>query len=170
MFCSETDQMNNLVDRLDRLRTIASVWISVSKLKSFTDQELVAFVKDVTHMRRPEADLLFAELYFHRSQRRMVDAEVEKFAKALADGNEIVERLLAWSMRYNGNRLPDSPELRDGVWLWRVGHNSSHEFYAGTADGKRYRYSVGEGLDEELTPVISPVTEVAEFSGYYGHY
>ncbi len=81
----------------------------------------------------------------------------------------------------------DEPKVIDGVRFWRVGHNASHEFYAGTdGSGKRFQYSVGEScrididgnplvFDEDGFPTV-PIgidryfKEVADFHGYYGHF
>ena len=130
-----------------------------------------------------------------KKHRRSAEAESEGRARQLeqvaqrhAKGDPIVAEILLWHLHYNwgkGNkpRQPyiDSPSVINGVKFWRVGHNASHEFYLGTdGNGKRFRYSVGESctvdmdgepLTEDGTPGVDMhFKEVADFSGYYGHF
>ena len=106
----------------------------------------------------------------------------------------VLAEVLLWHLHYNRGkgRNPrisriSEPHVVNGVKFWCVGHNASHEFYAGTdGSGKRFRYSVGEScrVDIEGNPLVfdengfSPVPvgvdrdfeEVAKFHGYYGHF
>lgn len=120
---------------------------------------------------------------------------LSQVARERSDGDPVVKEILLMNLCYNwgkGNspRTPwiDKPCVIDGVKFWRVGHNASHEFYAGTdGSGKRFRHSVGESatVDEEGNPLewddesgwfkVPPgidesVSEVVNFCGYYGHF
>ena len=121
-------------------------------------------------------------------------AQLQQVARENSGGDPVVEEILLMNLSYNWGkginpRTPqiDEPSVVAGVKFWRVGHNASHEFYAGTnGSGKRFRRSVGENLtldwegkplviDETGFPTESPglddrVAEVAEFNGYIGHY
>lgn len=120
--------------------------------------------------------------------------QLEKVARENSDGDPVLEEVLLMHLRYNKGkgRNPhiswiDKPHVINGVRFWRIGHNASHEFYAGTdGSGKRFRYSVGESctVDIEGNPLVfdeqgflkvptgldRSFKEVADFYGYYGHF
>jgi hypothetical protein len=104
----------------------------------------------------------------------MKKRSAEEVSAELAKDDAILAEVLMWHMRHSGVAEPDKPHEVDGIPFYCVGHNASHEFYAGTKDGKRYRYSVGESCEVEEfdLPKIdrSPVTEVPDWGGYYGHF
>lgn len=168
--------IENLVYRLNEIMNIVVVWLSVKRIKSFTDDELVKFAKHVIICRsEPDITTLIADLRFHNAGRLMTKLEMEDLAKRWAKGDMIVEGLLLWNMHFNGDRTPCAPELHEGVYFWMVGMNASHQFFAGTdGNGKCYRYSAGESceVDEYGTPKIdvSDVQEVADWRSYYGHF
>ena len=119
---------------------------------------------------------------------------LEQVARDNSGDDPVLAEVLLMHLHYNwgkGNnpRTPwiDEPHVVNGVKFWRVGHNASHEFYAGTdGSGKRFRYSVGESctIDIDGNPLVFyeegfstvPIgidrhfEEVAEFHGYYGHF
>lgn len=81
----------------------------------------------------------------------------------------------------------DESHVVNGVKFWRVGHNASHEFYAGTdGNGRKFRYSIGEsvtvdmdgnplvisddGWPTELPGYDQHFEEVSDWSGYHGHF
>lgn len=78
--------------------------------------------------------------------------------------NKHHELIIEWNKRYNGDGKADEPLIHDGIEFWRVGHNASHEFYAGIKGEKMYRYSFGEDDEEPY------VTEITDLSGYWGHF
>jgi hypothetical protein len=111
-------------------------------------------------------------------KRREAMQLLERTARKQAAGDSVLEEVLLAHLRYTyrpNDHKPhvDEPKVVGEVKLWCVGCNASHEFYIGTdGKGRRFNYSVGEGeLDEDGLPelVESPVHEVAEFGGYYGH-
>jgi len=130
-----------------------------------------------------------------RSEEEILD-QLQQVARENSNGDPIMEEVLFLHLLYNWGkgRNPWTPRIAeahvdvvDGVKFWRVGHNASHEFYAGTdGSGRRFRYSIGEScrvdmdgnpivFDEEGFPVVLPgfdrsVEEVANFHGYYGHH
>lgn len=121
--------------------------------------------------------------------------KLEKIARENSGGDPIVAEILLWNLQYNYGKghdgstpYMDKPRVVDGVKFWRVGHNASHEFYAGTdGKGNRFSRSVGEsvtidldgnplewddrrlwwktepGVDIEVRPVV-------DWSGYWGHF
>ena len=95
----------------------------------------------------------------------------------LAQGDAILAEILGWHMEYNRGRISELT-IKEGVTLYQVGRNASHDFYAGVKNGQRYHYSYAEGA-----PIVDPETgeergykmdeslrEVEDFEGYYGHY
>lgn len=167
--------IKNLASTLKAETSIVCMWLSICKIKSFTDDELVRFAKHVTFGFEPDGQILIAKLRFHHSGQRMTESEMKDLAKQLANGDAILEEVLLWNMAFYGGRAPDAPTKRKGIWFWMVGMNASHQFFAGTdGNGKCYRYSAGEGceVDENGTPKInvSDVQEVADWRGYYGHF
>jgi hypothetical protein len=85
-------------------------------------------------------------------------------------------RIKAIAKRYLGDgRSEPLISLINGVTYYKVGHNSSHEFFLGTdAEGNIFRRSYGENGWDEETGVISyseTVTQIAslEEAGYMGH-
>ena len=113
---------------------------------------------------------------------------LEKTAREKSGGDPVLAEVLLMHLHYNwgkGNNPRktriDEPHIVNGVKFWRVGHNASHEFYSGTdGNGKRFHYSVGESctvdmdgepLTEDGIPGIDRYfKEVADFSGYLGHF
>jgi hypothetical protein len=119
---------------------------------------------------------------------------LKKVARDRSNGDPVLEEVLLMHLHYNWGKghnplTPriDEPHIINGVKFWRVGHNSSHEFYVGTdGNGKRFHYSVGESVtvdlegnplvfDEEGYPVVPQgmdeyFKEVSVFNGYYGHF
>lgn len=88
----------------------------------------------------------------------------------LAQGDQDLQEILEWHMEYSNG--PINPFEEDGITFYQVGRNSSHEFYAGIKDGKKYRLTVGEsGLEDEDGEVLfeSKISEVDEWD-YMGHY
>ena len=103
----------------------------------------------------------------------------------------IVIEIQKFNCVFLDSKEPEPPTVVDGIQFWRVGWNASHEFYAGTKDGKRYRMALGEGdfddLDaipeglsvEELRQKMDEcmltihrrnIDEVPNWSGYWGHH
>lgn len=78
------------------------------------------------------------------------------------------EEIIPWNIKFNGGESPDEPFIVDGIRFWIVGRNASHEFCAGTKDGKRYSLTVGEGRVEG--EYYRRLEEVEDFTGYYGHF
>ena len=119
---------------------------------------------------------------------------LEQVARDNSGDDSVLAEVLLRHLCYNwgkgrNSRTPrvDEPDIVNGVKFWRVGHNASHEFYAGTdGSGKRFSYSIGESctvdiegnplvLDEEGFPVVPSgfdehFQEVVDFYGYYGHF
>ncbi len=99
---------------------------------------------------------------------------IEETLRKKAGNDPVLEEVLRAHLRYNRGAI-DAPTVVDNVKFWCVGHNASHEFYMGTdGTGRRFRRSVGESATEMEDGVpkldVSPVEEVPNFHGYYGHY
>jgi hypothetical protein len=76
----------------------------------------------------------------------------------------------AIAKRYLGDGRSES--LINGVTYYKVGHNSSHEFFLGTdAEGNIFRRSYGEVGWWWDIPYTETVTQIAslEEAGYMGH-
>lgn len=153
---------------LENVTRVVCMWISICQIKSFTDSELVRFAKSVSYGFKPDCEILIASLRFHHSGRRLTEPEMMDLAKRLAKGDTVLEEILLWNMTFNGGRAPNAPTKRKGIHFWMVGQNASHQFEAGVKDGKRYRYSFGEG--DDFRKVGAYIKEVPDWSGYYGHF
>ena len=119
---------------------------------------------------------------------------LETMADQKSNGDPVLAEVLLMHLHYNWGKGSNPRKVRineayvvNGVQFWCVGHNASHEFYAGTdGSGKRFRYSVGEScrLDMDGNPIVLDETglpkvpagldrdfkEVPDFRGYYGHF
>lgn len=119
---------------------------------------------------------------------------LRQVARDNSGDDPVLAEVLLWHLHYNWGkgRNPRTPRINEshvvnGVKFWRVGHNASHEFYAGTdGSGKRFCYSIGESctvdiegnplvLDEDGFPAVplgidTYFEEVADFGGYFGHF
>jgi len=103
--------------------------------------------------------------------------------------SDVRQLICDWNRQYNGGADTDEPRIRDDIEFWRVGHNASHEFYAGVrADGRVFTYSVGEEYADEPSEefdspvydqeeiiewsgvISSPIREIEDFRGYFGHF
>lgn len=129
-----------------------------------------------------------------QSAEEKILGRLEQVARDNSGDDPVLAEVLLWHLHYNWGkgrnpRTPwiDEPHIVNGVKFWRVGHNASHEFYAGTdGSGKRFHYSVGESctvdiegnplvFDEDGFPAV-PLgidryfKEVTDFHGYYGHF
>lgn len=111
------------------------------------------------------------------------DRRLEKVAKRESKGNPLLEEVLLKHLRYEWGKgiESDAPQIDpptevDGVKFWRVGHNASHEFYAGIdGNGKRFVRAIGEGVcenEDDIPELEESITEVtgSEGWGYVGHF
>jgi|SRR3989344_4695284 len=158
----------SLARSLEKVGEVVLAWIAVSKIKSFTDGELIRFSRSVMFCDEKMEQTLLGHLRFHHSQRRMGEVEMVELAKLLANGDVILEEVLLWNMHFYGGRAPSAPTKRKGIYFWMVGRNASHQFEAGMKNGKRYRYSFGEG--DDFRKVGAYIKEVPDWAGYYGHF
>lgn len=85
---------------------------------------------------------------------------VEQQIKSAAVGDPFMEKILIRAANcqlfrdasaHQVARFPRSTE-HDGVTLFLVGSNASHEFYLGKKDGKYYRASLGEEFPDDEGP------------------
>lgn len=85
----------------------------------------------------------------------------------IGEATQFVRR---WNREYrrHGRFIKDyrRPMVVDGITFRQVGHNASHDFYAGLGkDGKCYKGA----FSYEDNPQMK-IIEVENFSGYFGHY
>lgn len=122
---------------------------------------------------------------FLREQKRRKNRETKKerreeqikkncraqLIETLSGTCEIKKAILRMHMDYNRGRSIDKPTIIDDIEFYRVGHNASHEFYAGVKEGQRYVYTTGEeGYSEEDGPIYEENIYPVEQWGYLGHY
>ena len=98
-------------------------------------------------------------------------------AKTLAEqlhaGNPQAVEMFKAHLDFNDGDVDSDPLEYNGVVFYQVGRNASHQFFFGMKDGQAYRYSCGEGWEDEetgkweLEELFDPVDD---FSGYCGHY
>src|SRR3989339_405386 len=80
------------------------------------------------------------------------------YAKEMANGDLVLEEVLIGHMDFNNGHI-SKPEVQEGINFYQLGRNASHDFYAGTKDGKKYVYTFGEiSWDEK--------TDRSEFGGH----
>jgi len=96
----------------------------------------------------------------------------DKYAVELAKGDEVLVLVYRYALEYGNGQIED-PMERDGVTLYKVGRNASHDFYLGSKDGKLYKAAMcGEWNEkEEYIEDWSDPREVESLQGeYLGHY
>lgn len=92
-------------------------------------------------------------------------------AKELAKGDPDMKVILEWHMAFEDGPISE-PIIKDGITFYKVGRNASHDFYAGTKDGKKYAYSVyKEWVGESDTPILHEnIREIEDWGReYMGH-
>lgn len=99
----------------------------------------------------------------------------DALAETLSSGDSLLRQVLRIHIEYNGGQVSSYPFVKEGIRLYRVGRNASHEFYLGVKDGKMYRYSFGEEsydcVSGETSYAGDGPTEVdPERIGYIGHF
>ena len=107
------------------------------------------------------------------SKKRLVkpefNKEIEKQVKLLSDGDDILREIICFHLSYR--KCIDSV-VHDGIVFYRVGHNSTHEYYLGRKNGETWKYVVGESLREDKwgIPLVEyRMAQVTDF-GYCGHF
>jgi hypothetical protein len=92
-------------------------------------------------------------------------------AKELSNGDRFLEKILFWNMDYIDGPVSE-PVIREGISFYKVGHNATYNFYAGTKDGKKYAFTEGEGdYDEESGKLETEESfKQVEDWNYMGHY
>jgi len=119
-----------------------------------------------------DQDLIRQAIAMAESDRK-IEAARDRAASKLAKGTALLQTVIRWHMEYTGGKVSD-PYVVDDVEFFQVGRNSSHSFYIGTSDGKRFVLACGEdGWDEELDqPTFSEsVREVESWRQcYLGHF
>lgn len=102
------------------------------------------------------------------------DQEIDKARQQVAEllsAKVELQQILRWHMEYTRGGI--RPTEKDGIVFYQVGHNASHEFYAGYKDGQLYEYTCGESWEPEDNPNLPGISEyvrpVEEF-GYMGHF
>jgi hypothetical protein len=104
---------------------------------------------------------------------RIADARFQ-IAKDYAEGDPVLEEILKIHLEFTSGNI--EPIAHGGILFFQVGRNASHEFYAGTRDGKRYVLAGGEKseYDENGDTISSEhqysLREVGENWGYIGHF
>ena len=87
------------------------------------------------------------------------------------------EYVMQFAAEYAGSQVCKPDEVIDGIELFIVGHNASHQFYLGVDDkDNAWRMSAGESGwdDEENMPIYSQhmmcIGSDIMNVGYIGHY
>lgn len=94
------------------------------------------------------------------------NARAEK-AEAMSGGDPLLAEVIRSNIDYNNGEV-GQPMVVNGIDFYQVSRNSSHEFFMGVMDGKRYTYSFAPDEDSDGA---GRVREVDDFeSGYHGHY
>lgn len=96
----------------------------------------------------------------------------DAYAAELAHGDSVLCGIIRLHMEYVGGRVCAHEE--EGVTLYRVGHNSSHDFSVGVKGGRQFIWAFGDvEWDEENDRGISrgELREVADWTTrYVGHF
>ena len=81
------------------------------------------------------------------AQLDMADDEVNNLAskrdfiaKQRSNGDSLLERIILLCMYYRDSE-DVSPRIHEGIEFYKVGHNSTHDFYAGRSEGRTYKLS-----------------------------
>jgi hypothetical protein len=94
----------------------------------------------------------------------------EFVAKAIALDDSILFDIISAHLGYMGSKLPITI-VKNGIELYCVGRNASHEFYLGRKNGETWKYVVGESVeeDEDGYPKVECRMTKIEDIGYCGH-
>ncbi len=82
----------------------------------------------------------------------------------------IRQEIIDWHSSYQqANGLtPTQPITCDGIEFWCVGHNSTHIFFVGTRDNRRFCF---DSRLEDVGWIGSEIKEIEAFDdGYFGHF
>ncbi|MDF1497366.1 MAG: hypothetical protein P1P90_04885 [Patescibacteria group bacterium] len=93
------------------------------------------------------------------------------YTRELAEGDEVLAYILRCALDYGRGQIED-PEVQDGITLYKVGRNASHEFFLGFKDGKLYKAAFCPDVDEngKLYEGWSGPKEIDGLMGLYlGH-
>ena len=93
------------------------------------------------------------------------------FAQQAGGKNEILSFILRSHMAFNDG-APEDPVIRNEISFYKVGRNSTHTFYMGTKDGKRYRLSMYFDYynEEKKSFLREEMQEIPNWDGYWGHH
>lgn len=91
-------------------------------------------------------------------------------AKQYAEGDVALEEILKVHLDFTSGRI--YPVSHAGILFFQVGENSTHEFYAGTRDGKMYSLSYDESEEDGQHDGSYHLSELepGKGLGYVGHF
>ncbi|MBN2096741.1 hypothetical protein JW752_05120 [Candidatus Peregrinibacteria bacterium] len=140
--------------------------------REITDPNIIAQVFDtdnqIARQQQEESGYDALDYLSELEEVRRIEEHVDEVAQALREADTITRDILCWHLEYTQGQI--RPIEKEGIIFYQVGHNASHEFYAGVKEDRKYKYTVGENYDEEgnFYP-DEKIYEVDEW-GYMGHY
>ncbi len=140
--------------------------------QKITDPDLIIRVigadDDCVRQRQDEAGYDELNYLLDMEEDGYIEKHVDEVAKALHEADPVTREILCWHLEYEHGQIRSVE--KKGITFYQVGHNASHEFYAGAKEGRKYKYTVGEDYDEEgnFCP-DEQIYEVEEW-GYMGHF
>ena len=106
----------------------------------------------------------------HIEDEQIKDERQQEVQRLAAGNDDLAFILQIHAEGHDGQMCP--PSEFEGVQMYCVGRNASHEFYLGVKGGKRYYCSIGEGpYDEYDIPTCERhFEEITDWPSYLGHY
>jgi hypothetical protein len=91
-----------------------------------------------------EGQALMVKAYELKGRQAQILEARRQLAKSLAEGDSIKEKILAKALFFSGGKIPQPDRTIDGIPMYKVGGNASHDALLGTANGRLYLFSAGD--------------------------
>ena len=120
-------------------------------------------VNDENHSLSPVTEISIGQEIKSLAEEDKLISQARDQICEIMTNDKILQEILKMHLEFTNGRV--QPHEKNGIAFYMVGRNASHEFYAGVLEGRKYVYSVGEGINEEIDEEIREVQKW----GYLGH-